>query len=105
MAITDTPEAAATFYRDKGLTVIATADRDEAESTYDADLTGPIFLLVGGEKRGVKRSVLNEADRIVRVPYARPFDHALGTVAAVSVLAFEVARQRAAAQPPRQAKR
>ena len=97
MAVVETPEEAAAFYRERGLTVIATADRPEAESFRDAPLTDAMFLLIGGEKRGVKRSFLDQADRVIRVPYARRFDHALGTVAAVSVIGFEIARQREAA--------
>ena len=99
MAIVETPEEAAAFYRQRGLTVIATADRAEAQSLRDVPLTDPMFLLVGGEKRGVKRSFLDQADRVLRVPYARPFEHALGTVAAVSVIGFEIARQRESATP------
>ncbi|MEM1108255.1 MAG: RNA methyltransferase [Planctomycetota bacterium] len=94
MAVADTPDEAAAFFKDKGLAVAATADTHEAEDLYDVDLNRPLFLLVGGEKRGVKRSFLNEADLVIKVPYGRAFEHSLGTVAAVSVLGFELARQR-----------
>ena len=96
MAVADTPDEAAAFYAERGLTVAATADDDTAVSLHDADLTTPLFLLVGGEKRGVKRSMLDRADLIVHIPYGRPFQYSLGTVAAVSVLAFAVVQQRAA---------
>jgi len=98
MAVAETPEDAAAFFKDKGLVVAATADTREATPLYDVDLTQPLFLLIGGEKRGVKRSFLGEADLVVEVPYGRPFEHSLGTVAAVSVAGFELARQRAARQ-------
>ena len=96
MALAETPDEAAAFFKGKNVSVIATADRDHATDLHEADLTGPMLLLVGGEKRGLKRSALDAADQVVRIPYARPFDQALGTVAATSVLGFEVARQRAA---------
>lgn len=94
IAQTETPEEAAAFFGEKGLTVAATADTREAASLYDVDLNHPLFLLIGGEKRGVKRSFLNEAGLVIQVPYSREFEHSLGTVAAVSVISFELARQR-----------
>ncbi|MEM6460229.1 MAG: TrmH family RNA methyltransferase [Planctomycetota bacterium] len=95
LAITESIDDAAAFFAVRGHTVAATADdHPEAIDLHAADLTAPLLLVVGGEKRGVKRSLLARADVVLRVPYARRFDHALGTVAAVSVLGFEVARQR-----------
>lgn len=94
MAVAETPEEAAAFFAEKGLVVAATADTRESVSLYDVDLNQPLFLLIGGEKRGVKRSFLSEADLVIEVPYGRPFEHSLGTVAAVSVVGFELARQR-----------
>lgn len=94
MAVAETPEEAAAFFAEKGLVVAATADTRESVSLYDVDLNQPLFLLIGGEKRGVKRSFLSEADLVIEVPYGRSFEHSLGTVAAVSVVGFELARQR-----------
>lgn len=94
MAVAETPEEAAAFFTEKSLVVAATADTRESVSVYDVDLNQPLFLLIGGEKRGVKRSFLSEADLVIEVPYGRPFEHSLGTVAAVSVVGFELARQR-----------
>ncbi|MEM8739283.1 MAG: TrmH family RNA methyltransferase [Planctomycetota bacterium] len=96
MAVADTPDAAAAFFAEKKIAVVAAADTADATALHDADLTGPLFLLVGGEKRGLKRSALQHADLTLHIPYGRPFEHSLGTVAAVSVLSFELARQRAA---------
>ena len=70
------------------------------EARRDADLSGPLFLLVGGERRGITREFLRRADLVLEIPYRRRFSLSLGTVAAVSVLAFEVMRQRRSAVPP-----
>jgi len=94
MALAETPDEAAAFFAEKGLVVAATADTHEAAPLYKVDLKKPLFLLIGGEKRGVKRSFLKDADLVIQIPYSRPFEHSLGTVAAVSVLSFELARQR-----------
>ena len=53
-----------------------------------------LFVLIGGEKRGVTRSFLERADLVLHIPYGRGFKQSLGTTAAAAILAFEVMRQR-----------
>lgn len=95
MAIAESPEEAAAYYKQQGVSVIAATDARDATPLYEASFSGPILLLIGGEKRGLKSAVVRSADQRVAIPYARPFGWSLGTVAATSVLAFEIARQRA----------
>jgi 23S rRNA (guanosine2251-2'-O)-methyltransferase len=99
IAEVENAEAAADLFAERGLAVACTAKRD-ATPIYDADLSGPLFLLVGGERRGITRELLSRADLVLEIPYRRRFSLSLGTVAAVSVLAFEVMRQRRSAVPP-----
>lgn len=94
LAIAESAAAAADFYRDRGLAVACVAKTESAQSLYDADLTAPLFLLIGGERRGVTRSFLRSADLHLRIPYGRGFTQSLGTVSAAAVIAFEVMRQR-----------
>lgn len=94
MVLAEDPEAAAEVFNDAGLEIAAAAETPDATPLSDADLTGPLFLLIGGEKRGIKRSFLDRCMLKIAIPYARSFDLSLGTVAATSVLSFEVARQR-----------
>jgi 23S rRNA (guanosine2251-2'-O)-methyltransferase len=58
------------------------------------DLTGGLFLIVGGEKRGISRPVVESADLLFTVPYGRVFQPSLGATAATAVIAYEVMRQR-----------
>lgn len=94
LAIADSAAEAAEFYRGWGLAIACAAKTDASRSVYEADLTRPLFLLIGGEKRGVTRSFLRAADLHLRVPYGRDFGQSLGAVGAASVIAFEVMRQR-----------
>lgn len=94
MAIADDPDQAADFFEPHGFRVVATGQSDDAVNVHDAELTGPLLLLIGGERRGLKRAFLQRAKQVVTIPYAREFRPALGTVAATAVLAFEAARQR-----------
>jgi 23S rRNA (guanosine2251-2'-O)-methyltransferase len=92
-AIAESAEDAAAHFRAAGLR-IAVADSQRATPIYGADLTQPLFLLVGGEKRGVTRSFADKADMRLKIPYGRIFEYDLGTTAAAAALAFEVLRQR-----------
>ncbi|HMM28349.1 MAG: RNA methyltransferase [Chloroflexota bacterium] len=94
-AVAETALDAAAHFRARGLTIACTAQQG-AMSIYEADLSGPLFLVIGGERRGITRSFLDQADLLLEIPYAQPFDQSLGTTAATAVLAFEVMRQRAA---------
>jgi tRNA G18 (ribose-2'-O)-methylase SpoU len=94
-AVAETAQEAADFFRARGLT-IAVADKERAVSLYNADLTVPLFLLIGGEKRGVTRSFADAADLRLRIPYGRAFAPSLGTTPAAAAIAFEIMRQRIA---------
>ena len=94
MAVAGTVAEAAKFYRGRGLTV-ACARKEDALPMDEVDLTVPLFLLVGGEKRGVTRSFVKQADLSLQVPYDRvSYEPSLGTTAAAAALAYEVMRQR-----------
>ena len=69
------------------------ADKPNSVSIYDADLSKPIFLIVGGEKRGIRSSVLKKADEIVRIDYGRDFSASLSAASASTVIAYEIMRQ------------
>ncbi|VAW33287.1 hypothetical protein MNBD_CHLOROFLEXI01-4075 [hydrothermal vent metagenome] len=94
IAIAETAELAADTFRQLGLKIGATSNQN-ATSIYDAPLTEPLFLLLGGEKRGVTRSFLAQSDLILQIPYQQPnFRQSLGVVASAAIIAFEVMRQR-----------
>ena len=98
LAIADTPADAAAFYGRRGLKIACAAETERAQLLFQADLSAPLFVLVGGERRGVTRSFLREADVHLRIPYGRANAPSLGAVSAASVMAFEVLRQRGLAR-------
>ena len=86
------PEEAVHMAKAAGYKVVCAGIRDSV-SAFDTDLTRPIFLIVGGEKRGISRAVLDLADEVVRLDYGRPFRGSLSAASAASILAYEVLRQ------------
>lgn len=91
MTVTDGIDAAALFHQ-KGYTVVC-ADKDNSVSVDECCLKKPIFLIVGGEKRGITNALLHACDQIVRLDYGRDFPAALSTASAATVLAYEIFRQ------------
>lgn len=94
LAVVETVNAIAAA-RERSIPV-AVAAAAGSRAMDEVDLTGPLLLIIGGEKRGVSRSVAQAADLRIRIPYGREVDYALGTAAAATALAFEVLRQRRA---------
>ena len=70
----------------------AAADMD-GEVMYDANLTGPIGLVIGSEGEGVSRLVKEKCDFIVSIPMKGQIDSLNASVAA-GVLCYEIVRQR-----------
>jgi len=79
--------------KDGGLTIIGTA-ADAALSLYEADLTGPLVLVIGGEDKGLRPLVRRQCDLVVGIPMATPEINSINAAAAGAVALFEVRRQR-----------
>ena len=86
------PVDAVEVFKSLGFKVICAGIRD-SENVYDADLKQPLLVIIGGEKRGISRSILDKADKIVRIDYGREFRGSLPSVAATSIISFEILRK------------
>ncbi len=93
IAVAETALDAATALRTQGLTIACTVHK-QSISIYNANLTIPLFLVIGGEKRGITRSFLDKADLLLHIPYGRAFAQSLGAASAAAILGFEIMRQR-----------
>ena len=86
---------AAKIFKSRGYKIVC-ADKANSVSVYESDLKKPIFLIVGGEKRGIRASVLAQADEIVRIDYGRDFPAALSAASASTIISYEIFRQNRA---------
>lgn len=86
------PDTMATLFHEAGYRIYAAGIRDSV-SIYEAKLNRPLLLIVGGEKRGISRALLDRADQVVRIDYGRDFRGSLSAASAATVMAFEVMRQ------------
>lgn len=88
----DDPVNAVDTFRAAGYKIVSAGIRDSV-SLYEANLDAPLMLIIGGEKRGISRSLLSLSDVIVRIDYGRPFMGSLTTASSASIIAFEIMRQ------------
>ena len=85
-------EDAVKQFRAAGYQILCAGIRDSV-SVFDEHFPYPVLLIVGGEKRGISRALLDTADRIVRIDYGREFRGSLSAASAATVMAFEIFRQ------------
>ena len=78
--------------KEKGFWV-AGADMDGEKAYYEADLTGPLVLVVGSEGRGMSRLTKEACDFIVSMPMVGRINSLNASVAG-SILMYESMRQR-----------
>ncbi len=76
-----------------GIQVLGTQMRGSVP-VYEADLTVPTCIVMGGEESGISKDVLKQADALVRIPMAGSFD-SLNVSVAAGMMLYEALRQRA----------
>lgn len=84
--------SAVELFRSRGFSIICADERTD-NILGECSLPCPLLLIVGGEKRGISRSVLDLADVRVRIPYAREFRASLSAASATTMFAYEIMRQ------------
>ena len=85
-------QTAVSCFHSAGYQILCAGIRNSV-SIYEKDFPYPLLLVVGGEKRGISRIFLKNADQIVRIDYGRAFRGSLSSSASAAVLAFEIFRQ------------
>ena len=90
--VSEEPTEAIAIFKELGFTVVCAGIRD-SEDLFEADLRRPLLVVIGGEKRGISRSILDMADRIIRIDYQNDFRGSLSTSAASAIFAFEINRK------------
>ena len=86
---------AVTNARRHGASIVATVPR-EGVQPFEATLSGPTALLIGGEGVGLAPDVVDTADQRVSIPMNAPVE-SLNAAVAAAVLLYEARRQRPSA--------
>ncbi len=89
---TANPIDAVNIFKSKGYTVVC-ADLRTKNILGECELKYPILLIVGGEKRGISKALLEKSDKLVKIDYGREFKASLSAASAVTMFAYEIHRQ------------
>jgi RNA methyltransferase, TrmH family len=72
---------------------IVAADRHSPSSLTEADLRGPLAILIGREATGLEEEIAREADLLLSIPIRSGMD-SVNAATAASIFLYEAARQR-----------
>ena len=78
--------------RERGIWLVGTDDAAD-RTLYDADLKGPVALVMGSEGEGLRRLTRECCDQLVSIPMAGAVE-SLNVSVATGVVLFEAVRQR-----------
>ncbi len=76
---------------------IGTSDKADS-SLYDADLTGPVALVMGREHTGLSKGIASRCDALVSLPMEGVVA-SLNVSVATGICLYEIVRQRALRRP------
>ena len=80
------------IFKSHGYTIVCAEEKTE-NVLGECNLPLPSLLIVGGEKRGISKAVLEMADVLVKIDYGRDFNASLSAASATTIFAYEIARQ------------
>ena len=79
----------------EGFVIYCIEKNAKASSVFEVEFAEKAVFVIGGEKRGISGDFLQNADEIVKIPYANPFSHSLAAQSAATIVSYEIHRQRA----------
>ena len=83
---------AAEIFKSKGFNIVCADTRTE-NILGECELKTPILLIVGGEKRGISKALIDAADILVKIDYGNDFHASLSAASATAMFAYEIHRQ------------
>ena len=92
MYLSESAESAVDLFKARGYKVVCADERTE-NILGETELKFPLLLIVGGEKRGISKSLIEKSDVLIKIPYAKSFNASLSAASATTMFAYEIMRQ------------
>ena len=92
MMYKSSPQDCVKIFKERGYKVVC-ADENTDNILGECELKMPLLLIVGGEKRGISRAVIDSADILVKIGYGREFKASLSAASATTMFSYEISRQ------------
>lgn len=91
IALYDDESALCGMLRENGYDIVCTAKTENAVPFEKAEYRRPMCLAIGGEKRGINKALLSDADKIVCIDYKNSYSMSLSASSAASILIYGIA--------------
>jgi len=69
------------------------ADMKSSQTTFEAKLNKPVCLIIGSEGSGIRRSLLDNCDEVIRIPMSGSFN-SLNASVSTAIFLYEIFRQK-----------
>lgn len=79
--------------KENGYFIVSTAKNEKSKDLYRCKFSRPLCLVFGGEKRGIKKEILETSNLCVKLKYPRDCHYSLPACSAISIIAFECAKK------------
>lgn len=90
--VPDLAEACETLKKN-GYFIVSTAKNAKAKDLNRCKFSRPLCLVFGGEKRGIKKEILDMSQLCIKIKYPRDCHYSLPACSAISIIAFECAKK------------
>lgn len=80
------------FLHENGMRVVACTEKTP-QTIYEADLSGPVAIIMGSEEDGISNELLRDADELVSIPMKGKIG-SLNVSVATGIAVYEVLRRR-----------
>ena len=90
IALFSDPSDTVDSLKKNGFSIICTAKTKSSVSLDKAEFNIPLCLIIGGEKRGVNKSIMSYADITVSIDYKNDYKMSLSASSAASILIYGV---------------
>ncbi len=81
------------YFKSKNFTITCTSE-NIGQSIFKTNLKPPLFIVIGGEKRGINNVLLDKADLLLKIPYSSNYKGSLPLSSAAIIMGFEILRQK-----------
>ena len=90
IALFSDPSDTVDSLKKNGFSIVCTAKTKGSVSLEKAEFNIPLCLIIGGEKRGVNKSIMSYADITVSIDYKNDYKMSLSASSAASILIYGV---------------
>lgn len=92
--MSESPKDTLMALKEAGVTIVSALRNNGSSDIFKTDLSMPVCICIGGEKRGLSTEVIEQTDVFSHIEYPTEVKVALSATAAATIYIYEVVRQK-----------